>query len=232
MICGDGNQQDNEHAVFEFELHDLPSQMGRKLLLVRLPFPLPVGGGGGGGSGGRAAAQLVIGTAHLESLDAAGLRAAQLQTIWEALRGQQAEEEGAVILCGDMNFDDGAPAETAACAGATDCWLALHQPPSDAASAAASAVAIDGATMPIDDFLGKPTRIDRIFVRGGISPHVSAMRLLGTAGIVGLAVPADGEARHPDGLQRPSDHYGLACEFDWSARLDCSAQRHAAMVGF
>jgi endonuclease/exonuclease/phosphatase family metal-dependent hydrolase len=61
------------------------SEMGRELLLARLHSA--------------ALGSLAVGCVHLESLDAAGARAAQLQDCAEALAG-----EGAAVLCGDLNF--------------------------------------------------------------------------------------------------------------------------------
>ena len=61
------------------------SEMGRELLLARLSSA--------------ALGSLAVGCVHLESLDAAGARAAQLRDCAEALAG-----EGAAVLCGDFNF--------------------------------------------------------------------------------------------------------------------------------
>ena len=99
--------------ISSLTLHDLPSNMGRKLLCATLPLP--------GGEGGGDDHELRLGTAHLESMDNAPIRAAQLEVAWGALgvvaavaKPKAGDEPAAeakfgrlgleAVLCGDMNF--------------------------------------------------------------------------------------------------------------------------------
>eukprot|EP01052_Picozoa_sp_SAG31_P025299 SAG31_NODE_2210_length_6179_cov_78.720230_7_plen_205_part_00 len=187
-------------AVEALQLHDLPSAMGRKLLLAKLR---PSRGGG---------EAFMVGTVHLESLDNAATRALQLRAIWAALASggsceSRADEASQIhpagaVLCGDMNYDpaDGVEEAAAMPDGAVDCWLEVH------------GAGVPGFTMPIDDVTQKPTRIDRFFslCNGDRGMQPISMQVIGTDGI-GVNVPADGESKHVDGIERPSDHYGLAC---------------------
>jgi endonuclease/exonuclease/phosphatase family metal-dependent hydrolase len=84
-----------------FQSLDLPSRMGRQLLLTHLGS----GGGERGGEGGEGVdagnGEWTIGNVHLESLDSAAVRAEQLRKTGVIFSGEQ-EREKNVVLCGDF----------------------------------------------------------------------------------------------------------------------------------
>ena len=225
-------------------LHALPTRMNRAALVARATVAPGLA--------------VRVATAHLESLDNAPVRDGQLALILDALRaspGGAAEAAdgvaehtvGAVLLAGDMNFDEGAGEEARAVErGFADCWGAV---PRTAADDALS----DGCTMPYDDVTGRGSRIDRVFALERTALVPCAMRRLGMdplvdhdedaeeaeAAKIATAAPAGegGGTSAPDRcnskghrvafapvlaqlgttpsetIDRPSDHYGLCCEF-------------------
>lgn len=139
--------------------------------------------------GGR---DLRVATAHLESLRNEDVRASQLEVICAALGASS--DVPVSIIAGDMNFDDGSAQEEAVVAKNefTDVWREL------------GSEGTGGITMCEDDVSGAGTRIDRIFFRSGRASFIpSSLRLLGTEPI------ESGEGT------RPSDHFGLCCDFSW-----------------
>jgi endonuclease/exonuclease/phosphatase family metal-dependent hydrolase len=152
--------------MFEIEL---PTAMGRRLLVAEL-------------------AGLTVATVHLESTaEEAAARAAQLGIIQPALAAFAAD----TVLVGDMNFEPGAPAETAALDPAfVDAWAALHP------GEPGYTVDTDVNTMRFD-VKSAPShkRIDRVFVR---SPRWQprSIELIGTR-------PIDATGTFT------SDHFGL-----------------------
>ena len=147
----------------------LPTQMGRALLCATLD------------------ADLTVGTVHLESLGEVSQRVDQLRIIQPHL----AALPGDAVLCGDMNFADGATAETAAIDRRfVDTWPRLRtgQP---------------GFTVDSDlnlmryELKGRRSqkRIDRVFLKGS-AWRARAIELVGTE-----AIDSDGTCI--------SDHFGL-----------------------
>lgn len=153
---------------------ELPTAMGRRLILAEL------------------ACGLTVATVHLESTrEEAAARARQLGIIQPAL-AQRYED---VVLVGDMNFQPGDPAETAALDPAfVDVWPALR--PGDPGYT----VDTDVNTMRVQ-VNSKPARkrIDRVFARG---PHwrATSIELVGTQPIDAAGTFA-------------SDHFGLEAVF-------------------
>lgn len=150
----------------------LPTGMGRALLCAMV------------------AADVTVGTVHLESLGEVAHRVEQLRIIQPHLGALP----GDAVLCGDMNFPDGAPAETAALDRRfVDTWPRLRpgQP---------------GFTVDTDlnlmryELKGRRSqkRIDRIFLKGA-AWQARAIELVGTE-----AIDADGTCI--------SDHFGLLVE--------------------
>jgi endonuclease/exonuclease/phosphatase family metal-dependent hydrolase len=133
---------------------DLPSEMGRRLVVAEL------------------ACGLTVATVHLESTrEEARARAAQLRIIQPALAGRYED----VVLVGDMNFVPDAPIETAALDPTfVDTWPALHP------DNPGYTVDTDINTMRLQ-VRSTPThkRIDRVFLR---SPNWRArsIELIGT----------------------------------------------------
>jgi len=136
----------------------LPSGMGRRLLVARL------------------ACGLDVATVHLESTGAcAEERAAQLRIIQPFL----AREGADAVLLGDMNFEPGAPLETAALDPSfVDVWPALR--PGE------PGWSVDSERNPMrwDARPGKPSqkRIDRVFARAG-RWRPASIELIGTSPI-------------------------------------------------
>ena len=96
-----------------FHTVDLPTRMGRKLLLTRLQVGhqedrSSSSSSSSSGGGGSSSSTWIIGNVHLESLDSAPLRKQQLEIAGATLRKEMEKEEdggGAadnVILCGDF----------------------------------------------------------------------------------------------------------------------------------
>ncbi|GMH52781.1 hypothetical protein TrLO_g8699 [Triparma laevis f. longispina] len=97
-----------------------------------------------------------IATAHLESLDATRMREEQLKYI---LGGEVLGEGGERLLVVDMNFDEGSQEENEIKDGWIDVWKKIGKG--------------DGCTMPMDDHVNRPTRIDRVFGNlTGLEPQV------------------------------------------------------------
>jgi tyrosyl-DNA phosphodiesterase 2 len=146
----------------------LPSAMGRRLLVARL------------------ACGLDVATIHLESTKGcAPERGAQLRIIGPLLAARED-----VVLVGDMNFEPGAPLETAALdPGLTDVWAALR--PDD------PGYSIDSARNTMRLVASRPSRkrIDRVFARSRRWCPAS-IQLIGTT-------PIDGAGTFV------SDHFGL-----------------------
>ena len=150
----------------------LPTAMGRRLVVARL------------------ACGLDVATVHLESTKGcAAERATQLGIIQPALAGLGED----AVLVGDMNFEPGAPLETAALDPSfVDVWPALR--PDD------PGYSIDTERNWMRLVQGGPgrMRIDRVFARTR-RWRAEAIELLGTA-------PIDGEDTFI------SDHFGLLAE--------------------
>jgi len=133
---------------------ELPTQMGRRLLVVEL------------------ACGLAVASVHLESMkESTRARAEQLRVIQPLLASLGADS----ALVGDMNFKPADRVETAALdASFTDIWPALH--PSDPGYTADS----EANTM---RYALKPTlsqkRIDRVFLRG-TTWRATSIELVGT----------------------------------------------------
>ena len=222
--------------LHDFVLHSMPTQMNRSALVASLTFR---------------GALLRVATAHLESLDNVAFRVAQLKVITrtlsqpttdallEALKlpeggaadaaaaaaaaaGNGEERVHDCLLLGDMNFNDDATEETSTILTEArrtwqDCWVQLK------GEGSLSDPEV-GATMPVDDYFGKPTRIDRVFhSRGVLRPR--RMERIGMDGIgimvdgsdaLAAEIPPDAPPPPPAGQieERPSDHYGLVCEFE------------------
>eukprot|EP01065_Artemidia_motanka_P036586 TRINITY_DN44555_c0_g1_i1.p1 TRINITY_DN44555_c0_g1~~TRINITY_DN44555_c0_g1_i1.p1 ORF type:complete len:408 (+),score=103.48 TRINITY_DN44555_c0_g1_i1:50-1225(+) len=166
-----------ELYVADMELHTLPTTMHRRVVVTRLPLS--------------ASMCVSIATVHLESLDNTRVRCEQLRLIQPLL-------DPPAVLCGDMNFPEGALEEKLIPPSVADAWREVGEG--------------DGATMPADDVSGKPERIDRVFVTRCAELVPERLERLGTAGIPGLLQGPKGP-RHDDKLERPSDHYGLLCVF-------------------
>jgi hypothetical protein len=84
-----------------FQSLDLPSRMGRRLLLTHLEYE---GWGVEGGEGGRKEGVIeewTIGNVHLESLDSVGLRVEQLRKAGVSL-SVEGDRIKNVVLCGDF----------------------------------------------------------------------------------------------------------------------------------
>lgn len=173
-------------------LHALPTSMNRAVLVASLSL---------------GELQMRVATVHLESLNNAAVRMQQLERILGLLTMEGSDGRCTVILAGDMNFDDGSPEEAVVQKhGFGDCWLACAPASMDKADHVQL-----GITMPEDDFLDVSTRIDRVFL--GPSPQgepqrltVSQMHRLGIESTV---------TKGSEGMQsdRPSDHFGLCCNF-------------------
>ena len=217
--------------VSRLHLYELPSQMSRAVLVASLPLPTH---------------ELRVATVHLESLDATNLRIQQLKRICQILI--EGEEQGPAcssssILCGDMNFDDGAPEEQVLCQAEFV----------DSANC--------GCTMPYDDVRGKPVRIDRVFVRStagswrllpgpsqrfGEAPAVDPERAedrLNRGDSGGAPDDSDGSETDPNMPSLvsvppghvpprwptcPSDHFGLVCQLELVQRKAVGARHHLA----
>ena len=239
-------------AARSLALHQLPSAMNRAALVATLSVDAHGSqgsggggeGGGGGGEGGEGESSLLrIATFHLESLDNTPTRCAQLDRLNALLAADDATDGGGAggsggglgagcsaggsIMLGDFNCDASCAEEEGQRLDATrwiDCW----------SSARPDAAADQSFTMPHDDALGRPTRIDRVMslARSAWRP-VSIERI----GMDGIGVPAVPQADRPvdrsvdhgepaapgpvpvlldeegyvaaDGEERPSDHYGV-----------------------
>eukprot|EP00929_Paragymnodinium_shiwhaense_P100199 TRINITY_DN62350_c0_g1_i1.p1 TRINITY_DN62350_c0_g1~~TRINITY_DN62350_c0_g1_i1.p1 ORF type:complete len:465 (-),score=54.11 TRINITY_DN62350_c0_g1_i1:511-1905(-) len=132
--------------VSSLYLYQLPTLMSRSALVANVVVKSRVVG---------------ISTVHLESLENSATRCKQLRRILDVLCGVGP----LALLAGDMNFADNAQEEAVVeNAGFQDCWWW-----SDFKHPIGS-----GATMPICDVTGKPTRIDRVFARAG-TPGAAAM---------------------------------------------------------
>lgn len=146
--------------VESMELHDLPTRMGRKLLLARLLVN---------------DAPLAVGTVHLESLpDSAPYRGRQLAQIFKTLK-----RENDAILMGDFNFCSSWPEEQA-CLDPEyeDVWPALR------GSEPGYTADTDLNLMLAATSEEKRVRYDRVLVRSGAPgwvPH--SVELLGTGPI-------------------------------------------------
>jgi len=256
------------------ELHELPSLMNRAALRVTIELTAE----GGNAETPPKVATVDLVTVHLESLGALSTRRAQLRNIFETVippkeintpsNLQEAATKRAriQILLGDMNFDDGAPEEEDVYrAGMLDVWPMLTAARRDTGAAECKEeLAVEGFTMPIDDYIRRPTRIDRIFTSSAhddasLSLHPSHIRKIGTRLFdvpYESSVPHNEiqdeelyrreEGRREDIFQtsqqehakcrdspmgrssedrvsssegpkqeRPSDHFGLVCDFAW-----------------
>jgi tyrosyl-DNA phosphodiesterase 2 len=146
--------------VDSIELHDLPSRMGRKLLLARvLVNDTP----------------LAVGTVHLESLrESAPYRGRQLAQIFRTLKGERD-----AILMGDFNFCSTWPEEQACLDPEyTDVWAALR------ANEPGYTADTDVNLMLAETSEEKRVRYDRVLVRSGTPGWApQSVELLGTAPI-------------------------------------------------
>eukprot|EP00927_Polykrikos_kofoidii_P038634 TRINITY_DN33048_c0_g1_i2.p1 TRINITY_DN33048_c0_g1~~TRINITY_DN33048_c0_g1_i2.p1 ORF type:complete len:472 (-),score=66.23 TRINITY_DN33048_c0_g1_i2:50-1465(-) len=149
-------------AVRSLYLFALPTQMNRSALVA--VFPL------GGGQ------ELRVATVHLESLNNDKTRASQLDRICQIIGSNDdaqsevgvscANDSNICLLAGDLNFDDGSDLEEAVIekAGFADCWVVVS-----ASKGSDHKFSADkGCTMPVCDYLGCPTRIDRILLRSSL----------------------------------------------------------------
>jgi endonuclease/exonuclease/phosphatase family metal-dependent hydrolase len=134
-----------------------------------------------------------VATVHLESLDNAPIRAAQLDTIFPLLDVDSCEH---ATLMGDFNFDARSEENVRNLIGADparaayiDAWPYVC--PTD-----------DGLTMPGE------SRIDRVLLRSPLLVPVRA-HLLGTEPIV----LSKKKRKRDSTVIRPSDHFGLLVEF-------------------
>jgi endonuclease/exonuclease/phosphatase family metal-dependent hydrolase len=153
--------------ILSVRLHTLPTTMNRAVLVSTLQD---------------GSEHLQIATVHLESLDNKAVRVAQLEQISKVLSSNAGNEQDVdlssrprmCILAGDMNFDSGSHEDSVVERYEfIDCWKALESLP----KAEEDACDVDnGATMPFDDHLGVPTRIDRIFL--GPAQGTSCWQLL------------------------------------------------------
>lgn len=196
-------------------MHWLPTNMCRSVLVLTCPL-----------AEGK---ELKIATAHLESMNNADMRAAQMDTIF----GDDVLGCGeACLLVGDMNFGDGAKEEAHVPPAFADSWKALN----------VGADLREGVTMPFDDGTGADTRIDRVFAttsvfvpvefeRLGMSGRDPVSEAPGLAdGVADVAGGQEGEAPKKVSFAKvdvpprstvrskiaeinPSDHYGIACRF-------------------
>lgn len=132
------------------EMVDLPSSMGRRLLVAHFA----------GGLG--------VGVCHLESVQSSGpIRQEQLQTAQSLLRaGKRA------LLLGDFNFPDGAPEAQALSDDFTDLWPSHH--PGDPGFTIDSTLNPMGHRGP----WVVQRRLDRILCHGDLKSH--SMERLGT----------------------------------------------------
>lgn len=132
------------------EMVDLPSSMGRRLLVAHF------------------ADGLRVGVCHLESVQSNGpVRQEQLQAAQSKLRNQ-----GRSLLLGDFNFPDGAPEAQAIAEDFVDLWPSHH--PGDPGFTIDTTLNSMGHRGPSVVRL----RLDRILCRGGLKVH--SMERLGT----------------------------------------------------
>lgn len=143
--------------VESMELHELPSRMGRKLLVAHLTVN---------------DTRLAVGTVHLESLDSAEYRGRQLAQIFKTLKGERD-----VLLMGDFNFCSTWPEEQARLDPQyEDVWPALHD--GDPGFTENTDVNLMLGAMSDRD---KKVRYDRLLVRSGKPGWAAAsIELLGT----------------------------------------------------
>ena len=148
--------------VHSTELDDLPSRMGRRLLVAHLLVN---------------DTKLAVGTVHLESLDSVEYRGRQLAHIFKTLKGERD-----AILVGDFNFCSSWPEEQANLDPQyVDVWPALHQ--GEAGYTEDTDVNLMLGSM---NDKKKAVRFDRVLVRSGKPGWVPAsIELLGTEPIAG-----------------------------------------------
>jgi tyrosyl-DNA phosphodiesterase 2 len=141
--------------IVEIGWHNLPSGMGRRLLVVRLD------------------SRLAVANVHLESLrDNAEIRAAQLEGVFTALR-----DEPEVVLTGDFNFRPTDPENALIPHDFVDAWAVLR--PDDPGYT----IDTDVNEMRFAyKSKKKQVRFDRILVRSR-SLRPKTVRLIGTAAI-------------------------------------------------
>ncbi len=185
-------------AITRARLHTLPSNMGRRFLLCELIWcGLP----------------LAVGTVHLESMDNASVREAQLCRIFDV-----SASIPRLILAGDFNFHAGMPENRLVLAFAADSWAAagaasscrqgalidrvVHRSlVSDLAPASARLLGTDPVVPPPTD-------------RAAAGTTASSLQPLASAAAVSVAMGGDWSSRWacPEELY-PSDHDGVAIEF-------------------
>lgn len=162
-----------------FQLHALPSNMGRRFLqAIFLPEASDW-------NTDAPASALAIGTAHFESRDNTQMRVAQLGIAYPLLKCSQT-----AILMGDTNYPHGAVAETAVLnehKGFADVWVQLN-PGKEAVS---TGLGMD--------------RIDKVFLKSEVYSPVSQTLLGNQPFRKDLAEPDNEMGPH----LYPSDHFGL-----------------------
>lgn len=193
-----------------FQWHDLPTEMDRKLLTATFNTP---------------AGPLVVGNIHLESLNTASTRAAQLQQSNDILN-----HTPNALLCGDFNFDSeknfrpGSSLENDVLSRLLptyeDAWLELHT--------LSTGKTYDTEMNHMLLKKNERMRYDRIMVRKDNNQHphlvLKNITLLGTAPL-GYNLPISSKRNKlrlestPAGMERedtrpvfPSDHFGLHAE--------------------
>lgn len=145
--------------------YELPSEMGRTLLVVEL------------------SSGVTVATVHLESMDEADRRIAQLAIVQRRLASRER-----VVLCGDFNFTPAMAEQRAIDPAWTDAWA--HDAPGYTVDSDANAMRFQ--------LKEKRTqkRIDRVLLRGLTAKSIE---LVGTS-----AIDVDGTF--------VSDHFGLEAE--------------------
>lgn len=172
----------------KFTLHSLPSNMGRRILLASL-----------------AGGQLIIGTAHLESMANEEMRVAQLRVIGELLNpGGDISRAASVIFAGDTNFGTICPeaAEASRCLECEDIWVNLHGLDS----------AINTSTMLREE----SGRLDKVYFRKGTGEFEMSPTSIGLIGRRPVASVEQLTVLRPQGVF-PSDHAGILSAFSFKS---------------
>jgi len=172
----------NTEFEVEFDVVELPSRMGRELLLAKCNR-----------------LGLVVATVHLESLNNAPTRFKQLEVAKQVL-----EQEALSVLCGDFNFDstqnfgdwnlssDRQNLENdclqSIMPNYVDAWPSLH-PSSD------PGLTFDGSRNPFVPQKQERMRYDRVLVSKGV--ELLSMSVIGSEQVNGIV---------------PSDHFGLCVD--------------------
>ena len=188
----------------EFTIHHLPSNMGRRALFASL-----------------ASGNLRVGTAHLESLDNAALRIAQLDVVGGILHGSphhggslapagEPPPITAALFAGDTNFGERCPeadAARSALVHASDVWPCVHG---------------EGSVGKVQTMLReKIGRLDKVYCQRGSGSSAAGEEASATrAGYVrleptdiGLLGTAPCHVKEDGTEVFPSDHAGVTASF-------------------